>query len=167
VSGRGRPARYTQELADLICERLAEGEPLRQICRDEGMPAASTVRLWIVDDVNGFSAQYARAREIQAHTMAEEILEIADDARNDWMERQDDKGGAGYDFMGEHVQRSKLRSENRKWLLSKMLPKVYGERLDINADVRTQTVSAEPMSEDEWNREHARGGVAPPKGTAT
>ena len=162
----GRPSTYSEEIASIICTRIAEGEPLRVICRDADMPPESTVRNWALDDVNGFAAQYARAREIQAHTMAEEILEIADDARNDWMERQDDKGG--YEFNGEHVQRSKLRSENRKWLLSKMLPKVYGERLDINADVKSQTVSAEPMSEDEWNREHrTAGGVAPSKGSAT
>jgi hypothetical protein len=165
---RGRPSTYSDELAEQICERLAAGESLRAICREPDMPPESTVRRWALDDVQGFMAHYARAKEIQAHVIAEELLEIADDGRNDWMERQTDGGGAGWQINGEHVQRSRLRSDNRKWLLSKMLPKVYGERLDINADVKSQTVSAEPMSEDEWNREHrTAGGVAPAKGTAT
>jgi hypothetical protein len=132
---RGRPSTYSDEMAELICQRLAAGEPLRVICREPDMPPESTVRTWALDDVNGFAARYARAREIQAHKMAEELLEIADDARNDWMEAQDDKGGEAYRLNGEHVQRSRLRSDNRKWLLSKMLPKFYGDKLDVDSTV--------------------------------
>lgn len=82
----------------------------------------------MLDDRGGFAAQYARAREIGYHAMADELIEIADDGTNDWMERQGDDGAA-HVINGEHVQRSRLRLDTRKWLLSKALPKVYGEKL--------------------------------------
>jgi len=89
------------------------------------MPHDSTVRNWVLDDREGFSAQYARAREIGYMTMADELLEIADDGKNDWMKRN----GEGSQLNGEHVQRSRLRVDTRKWLLSKALPKVFGDKI--------------------------------------
>jgi hypothetical protein len=125
----GRPSDYTPEIAALICERLAAGETLRAICTSEAMPPESTVRTWAVDDREGFSAQYTRAREIGYMSMADELLEVADDGTNDWMER----GGEnpGWDANGEHLQRSRLRVDTRKWLLSKALPKLFGDKLDL------------------------------------
>lgn len=125
----GRPTLFAPEVAAAICERIASGESLRSVCRDEAMPAESTVRAWAVDDVQNFSAQYARAREHQAHSIADEMLEIADDGSNDWMVRTGKDGAAGYELNGEHVQRSRARLDTRKWLLSKMLPKVYGDKV--------------------------------------
>lgn len=61
--------------------------------------------------------------------MADELLEVADDARNDWMERQDDNGGNSWQVNGEHIQRSRLRVDTRKWMLSKALPKVFGDKV--------------------------------------
>lgn len=127
----GRPSEYTQELAGEICRMLAEGMSLREVCRHEGMPHESTVRLWAVDDREGFSTQYRRAREIGYHSMADELLEISDDASNDWMERQNETA-EGYELNGEHLQRSRLRVDTRKWLLSKALPKVYGDKLELD-----------------------------------
>ena len=71
---------------------------------------------------------FARAREIGYQTMADELLEISDDGRNDWMERngEDDRGWVAN---GEHMGRSRLRVDTRKWLLSKALPKLYGEKV--------------------------------------
>jgi hypothetical protein len=67
--------------------------------------------------------------------MAEEMLEIADDAKNDWMERQDDEGGnIGWRLNGDHVQRSRLRIDTRKWLASKLKPKKYGDKLELGGD---------------------------------
>jgi len=123
----GRPSRYTDALAAKICKRLAEGESLRSICRDEALPPESTVRGWVVDDHKGFPAQYARARDIGLDVMADEILEISDDGSNDWMERQGENS-EGWMLNGEHVQRSRLRIDSRKWLLSKMAPKRYGDK---------------------------------------
>jgi hypothetical protein len=66
-----------------ICELLATGKSLREICELDGKPAASTVFLWLANDTQ-FSEQYARAREAQADALFDEILGIADDGRNDW-----------------------------------------------------------------------------------
>jgi len=61
--------------------------------------------------------------------MADELLEVADDGKNDWMERQGEDDQKLYVLNGEHVQRSRIRVDTRKWLLSKALPKVYGDKL--------------------------------------
>ena len=126
---QGRPTAYTAELAAEICQKLAEGQTLREVCRADEMPSESTVRTWALDDREGFSAQYTRARELGYLAMADELLEVADDGKNDWMERQDENGGAGWEANGEHLQRSRLRVDTRKWLLSKALPKVYGDKI--------------------------------------
>lgn len=122
----GRPSSYTPEIAREICERLAAGESLRSICRDEHMPDRSTVVAWVVEDRHGFSSQYARARDLGLEEMAESLTEISDDGVNDWMETND-PDNPGYRVNGEHVQRSKLRVDTRKWLLSKLAPKRYGD----------------------------------------
>jgi hypothetical protein len=132
---RAQPVRFSQELADRICDRLADGETLRAICRDAGMPDERTVRRWSLDAESPFKPQYARAREIGYHRMADEIIEIADDGTNDYVERKNKDGETHRAFDAEQVQRSRLRVEARKWLLSKALPKVYGDRLDLNASV--------------------------------
>jgi hypothetical protein len=119
---------FAPDVADEILRRLSNGETLRAICRDEHMPPESTVRGWAVDDQGGFAAQYARAREIGYHAMADEILEVSDDGQNDWMERNAD-GNEGWEANGEHLQRSRLRVDTRKWLLSKALPKIYGDKV--------------------------------------
>lgn len=72
--------------------------------------------------------QYARAKEVQSEHMAEEILAIADDGQNDWMERNGAES-AGWAVNGEHIQRSRLRVDSRKWLMSKLAPKKYGDRV--------------------------------------
>lgn len=107
---KGRPTAFSEALAKDICARLAEGRTLRDVCRDDDMPHESTVRHWAVEDRGGFYTQYAKAREIGYHAMADETLEIADDG-------------------SEHVRRSRLRVDTRKWLLSKALPKIYGDRV--------------------------------------
>ena len=127
----GRPSDYSAELAAKICSELAEGRSLRDVCSDEGMPAESTVRAWAVEDREGFSAQYARAREIGYHAMADELMDIADDGRNDWMERRGEED-AGWQANGEHIQRSRLRVDARKWMLSKVLPKIYGDKQEVD-----------------------------------
>lgn len=119
---------YSPDIAAKICARIANGESLRAICRDEGMPNAETVRLWVINDEE-FFGQYTRAREAQADSLAEEILEISDDGSNDWMERNDPKN-PGYEFNGEHVQRSRLRVDARKWFAGKVASKKYGDRVD-------------------------------------
>lgn len=129
----GRPSLYTAEAADKILELLAEGQTLREICRNhDDLPVEGTVRLWAVQDREGFRQRYLDAREIGYHAMADEVLEIADDGRNDWTERQGENGNTVV-ADHEHISRSRLRFDARRWLLSKALPKVYGDRLDLNA----------------------------------
>lgn len=130
MAERGRPTDFSAEVASAICSELAKGRSLRDVCADEAMPAESTVRAWALEDRDGFSAQYARAREIGYHSMADELMEIADDARNDWMERRGEDD-AGWQANGEHIQRSRLRVDTRKWMLSKALPKLYGDKVAL------------------------------------
>lgn len=130
----GRPPIYSEELADRVCTRLAEGQTLNEICRADDTPSKQTVTQWVLKDVDGFADRYAQAREAGYHVMADEVLEIADDGRNDWMERNG-KDDEGWQLNGEHFQRSRLRVDSRKWMLSKVLPKIYGDRVDVNAKV--------------------------------
>ena len=83
----GRPSKYAPEMAAEICERIAEGESLREICAGQDTPGKTTVLSWLKKHEE-FRVQYARAREDQADHYAEEIIEIVDDATNDWIERQ-------------------------------------------------------------------------------
>lgn len=115
-----------------ICERLANGESLKAICEDEGMPARSTVFKWLAEN-KPFSDMYARAREEQADAIFDEIIEIADDGRNDWMERRGEED-AGWVTNGENIQRAKLRIDARKWMAGKLRPKKYGEKLELSGD---------------------------------
>lgn len=124
-----RPSSFTQAKADLICTRLADGESLRSICSTEGMPDRVTVFRWLRER-DEFRIQYARAREDQAESIAEEMMEIADDGRRDYTE--DEEGRLAVDH--DHIQRSKLRVETRKWLLAKMAPRKYGDRLQLAND---------------------------------
>jgi transposase-like protein len=130
-AGRGsmrRATRYTPELAERILYELADGRTLRDVCRADGMPAAATVRLWVAEDRDGFAARYHRASDLGHRDMQEELLEIVDDARNDWMERRARDGGRETVLNREAIQRSRLRYEARRWLLSNALPKSHGRQ---------------------------------------
>jgi len=111
---RGRPTRYTKALAGRICDRLQNGESLRAICRDEGL-APGTVLNWAAKDTNGFYAQYARARDIGLDARVEEMMDV--------VENSDDP------------QRDRLRFDAMRWYTSKLAPKRYGERLEVEHDV--------------------------------
>lgn len=114
----GRPTDFTSELANAICERLADGESLRSICRADAMPNKATVFRWLAAD-EAFSDQYARARESQADSLFDEMLEIADSATI---------------ADAVQVQQAKLKVETRKWMAGKLRPKAYGEKqtVDVN-----------------------------------
>jgi hypothetical protein len=115
---------YTQEIGDLICAELAEGISLRTVCKADGMPDKKTVFRWLRSHPE-FAKQYAIAKEEAADAWAEEILDIADDGTNDWI--TDEKGRTV--FNGEHVQRSRVRIDTRKWIASKLKPKKYGDKI--------------------------------------
>lgn len=103
-----REIEFDQVVADYICEHIADGRSLRSICGDTGMPAKSTVFKWL-GAVKAFSDQYARAREAQADSYADDIADIADDKALEPNDR-------------------KVRIDARKWLAGKLRPKVYGDR---------------------------------------
>jgi hypothetical protein len=119
-----RPSIFTSELAATICERLADGESLRRICEDDAMPAKSSVFKWLSED-KAFADQYARAREAQADSWADDIIQISDDGENDTYKDED-----GHDRTNQDViARSRLRVDTRKWLMARMAPKKYGDKI--------------------------------------
>jgi hypothetical protein len=140
-----RPSDYTEELAAAICAEIVDGMSLRSICRRDDMPAISTVMLWLTRHPL-FSEQYAHAREAQADTLADELLEICDDATNDFMEKVAKNGQTYIAVDQDNINRSRLRVETRKWIASKLKPKKYGERLMVDSTVKH---SADAYSDDE------------------
>lgn len=138
---RGRPSDFNQKTADLICARLADGESLRSICRSDDMPHVSTVLRWVANpEHKEFRDQYAHAREVGLEQMADEILEIADETAFDTIATKD-----GFKADNEWIQRSKLRVDARKWILSKQLPKKYGDRTVLAGDPDSPLM--EPMDD--------------------
>ena len=123
----GRPSDYTQELADQICEQLADGLSLRSVCLAEDMPDKSTVFRWLRTH-DEFRDQYERAKAESADALIDEMLDIADDGSNDWMKRSGKDEEDYWVVNGEHVQRSRLRLDARKWIASKLKPKKYGDK---------------------------------------
>lgn len=123
----GRPSKYSDEMAEKICELIASGMSLRTVCSQDGMPSAVTVCKWLSENEE-FSKQYARAREEQAVSFADEIISIADSVEPD----------------SAAVAKAKLQIDSRKWLAAKMAPKKYGDKVEqqitgslaIQADVK-------------------------------
>jgi hypothetical protein len=127
----GRPSKYSEALAARICEMISSGSSLRTVAKTEGMPMVATMFSWMRLHPE-FLKQYERAKEEQADALAEDMLDIADDGTNDWMETHDKEGNSvGYKLNGEHVQRSRLRIETRKWIAERMKPKKYGAKVDV------------------------------------
>ncbi len=130
-----RPSKYSQHLADAICDLLVDGKSLRTICSTAKMPSRSTVIRWLAEN-EGFRNQYARARELQADTLAEEILDIADKAVLGERLKKDGKGKVLERQTGDMVERSKLMIDARKWYAGKLQPKKYGERVALDHGVQ-------------------------------
>lgn len=127
--GGGRRSKYTPAIGRAICKMLAGGMTLNQICKRRVMPSERTVRTWAMDIHHPFSPMYIRARELGYFRMADEIVDISDDGTNDWVERENKDGSTYTAIDHEHVTRSRLRVDTRKWLLSKALPKIYGDKV--------------------------------------
>ena len=121
----GRPTKYSQEMADKICGLISNGMSLRAICNVNGMPARGTVYQWLSENIE-FQDQYTRARVEQADYFAEEIVEIADSVEAD----------------SAAVAKARLQVDARKWTLSKLAPKKYGEKTEL--DVKSSDGSMTP-----------------------
>lgn len=139
---RGRPSKFSQALADEICDRLSKGESLRAICSgdeqtaDGFMPHRATVMRWLESN-EAFREQYARAREAQADHYVDEMLEIADSPNA----TVNPKTG---EPEVRDPQRDRLRVDTRKWIASRLAPKKYGDKIthanDPDAPMPSQTV---------------------------
>lgn len=152
----GRPRAITEAIIERLCLAIAGGSTIRQACAEDGMPAASTVYLELARNA-AFSEQYARAREAQLTRWEDEILEIADDGTNDWTERQISADDTIRVVDHEHIARSKLRTDTRKWIMSKRLPAKYGDRLELSGEVTTRyTLDDKLPTAAEWEAEHAK-----------
>lgn len=123
MSKVGRPSRYDANMAADICGRLAAGESLASICRDQTMPAQTTVYRWIAT-IPEFRELYACAREDQAETLADQIQDLADEKPSHVI---DDKGVKRVD--NGWVTWQKNRVDARKWVAAKLKPKKYGDKI--------------------------------------
>lgn len=125
-------SKRTAALVEEILKRVAEGESLREICAADDKPDHSTFLEWVRND-EALANQYARAMDCRADAVFDEMFDIADNAANDWMERTDPTN-PGWELNGDHIQRSKLRIDTRKWALARMNPKKYSDRLKLSGD---------------------------------
>jgi len=140
-----RPSSYDPVVAEQICELLSEGIPLREICRMEGMPPWRNIYFWMARDPD-LSAHIARAREVGYDQIAEECLDIADNGKNDWMDREIRNAQGKVEVVrvvdAEHIQRSKLRIETRLKLLAKWSNK-YSDKTIIAGDPNGAPIKTE------------------------
>ena len=142
----GRPTDYTLELTDLICSRLSEGESMRSICRDDTMPVQTTMFRWLRERPE-FKLQYDIAKEESAESLADEMVDIADNEVStavlvDGLPLIID-GKAVTTVDSTAVAHAKLRIDTRKWAASKLKPKKYGEKL------QSETIVVE-LTHEEW-----------------
>ena len=118
---------WPAETRDRILERIADGEALAAICREDGMPHISTVFDWLSAEPD-FADKYARAREQQADKLADEIVSIADEAVV--LAKTDESGAVELALDSVAVARNRLRIDARKWVASKLKPKKYGDKIE-------------------------------------
>lgn len=134
----GRPSKYTEEIGKALCDAIGTSKQgLEHVCNgNEEFPDARTVYRWLATNQE-FRQHYAHAKELQAELIADEMLDIADDGSNDYMTIT--KGEETYNVEDREVtNRSRLRIDTRKWLLSKLLPKKYGDKLAVEHDVSSE-----------------------------
>jgi hypothetical protein len=125
-----RPTEYSFRLSEVICERITAGQTTSEVCRDPAMPQWHVLAKWRREHED-FNRRYTIARQSCCELWADEIIEIADDARNDYIVRSDGRRV----FDRESFERSRLRVDSRKWTASKVLRHVYGDKSEV--DLRT------------------------------
>jgi len=135
VNKGGRPTLYSLEIALEICDRIADGESLVKICSDPKMPKKTAVYEWLLRHKE-FAEIYARAREDQADTLADEIHAISDELPQQIV---DDKGKTRYD--SAYVQWQKNRVDARKWVAAKLKPKKYSDRIAHVGDQEADAIN--------------------------
>ena len=128
---------FTLALFSTICDRISRGESLRSVCRDPEMPHKSTVLRWL-HEMPELRDQYVRARDDLMEYWASDILEIADDGTLDTIPGLNKYGDEVMVPNHANVQRDRLRIDARKWLLSKLAARTYGDRLDVEVSGEVQ-----------------------------
>jgi hypothetical protein len=121
-----RPMRYARDIADCILDELGEGRTLESICADPGMPTPAAVRLWVMQDRDGFAARYRTMREVGCDRLADQLIASADDRSGIWMARARKDGTTEWVVDRAYVRRARLRCDVFRWLLSRRLRDTYG-----------------------------------------
>lgn len=121
-----KPCTYTEELGKEICHKIAcTPRGIHFLCKKyEHWPKPRVIFEWLVK-FPLFKEQYLLAKKLQVETLIDEILAIADDSSGDF--KVNDKGNLVPD--SEHINRSRLRVDTRKWIASKLVPKLYGDKI--------------------------------------
>lgn len=109
-----------------ICEEMIGGKSLAKVCELDGMPSVRAVLYWRAK-IPEFDKMYRIAQQERAEAYIEEIIDIADDGSADFVE--DAEGRRRPDT--EHINRSRLKVDTRKWIASKMMPRLYGDKIDL------------------------------------
>jgi hypothetical protein len=127
---RGGPVFYSVELADRTIGELMGGRTLIDLSGDPGMPSKGQVLAWVRRDEDGFAARYKEARAIGSQVLVDELLQFGDD-----LARRAAGGKAGAPGVSRaEVDVARLCCENRRWILSKALPRIYGDRVRIDTE---------------------------------
>ena len=135
-----------EAVMDVVCEHLSAGKSLNWICENvAGVPTTSTIMDWVRAEPDTLGLRYARAREKGYQLLAEDIIDISEQTHT-WTTVQelnedgkpllDDKGQPIFrkvlvPLSPDVIAHNRLRIDTRKWMLSKMLPKIYGDKLDL------------------------------------
>jgi hypothetical protein len=124
---RGRPTIYTPELAREICTTIASSSKgIGRLCKDNpSWPTKETIFLWL-KTYGDFSDQYARAKRLQIEVLVDEIIEIADDSSQDNIINQQGQIICN----NASINRARLKIDTRKWIVSKLAPKIYGDKIN-------------------------------------
>lgn len=141
----GRPTKYKQSTAKAICLRLMCGESLKSICRRKLYPSHVTVLSWTMRHPQ-FLNQYVQARELQQELLYDELFEIADDSSLDYSESKD-----GIRLNSEHVTRSRLRIDTRKWVMERMAAKKYGAKQSIDHQSSDGSMTPKAFSKADYD----------------
>jgi hypothetical protein len=129
IAGKGRPTEYTEEIGETICDRIVDGESLRTICADAGMPDEATVLGW-VSSHREFRDQYEIAREFPVQALLDETIEIIDDPSGYLVERVQANGRVVVVWDRKQLPRCRLRTDVRMWVVDQLPPLKLEERLE-------------------------------------
>jgi hypothetical protein len=129
IAGKGRPTEYTDEIGETICDRIVDGESLRTICADAGMPDEATVLGW-VSSHREFRDQYEIARDLAVEALLDETIDIIDDPGGYLVERVQANGKVVVVWDRKQLPRCRLRTEVRMWVVDQLPPLKWEERLE-------------------------------------